>query len=179
MNLCSLFRQPGITADKATIYRDLSLRARLAVALRCFERYCQTKGLRHPLVDEFLDRMWELPCIESLPDWESRPCALVHVGLGDTFPPEFADLFGRDKFLKREFKELLESSVEIIYCSAYGKGDNTASLRFLDRVLSISFAANVTPPAVQPFAGSSFVDHDGWGKSLSPAQRDEWRFKAC
>src|SRR5262245_7520637 len=129
--------KPGTRAHKANDYREVSLRARVAVALLCFDRYCQAKGLRHALIHEFVERMWELPCIESLPDWESLPCALVHAGLGDSFPPEFADLFERDKILRREFRELLESTVEIVYCSAYGKGDDEGSLRFLDRVLHI------------------------------------------
>jgi hypothetical protein len=167
-----------MTAPKANDYRELSLRARVAVALLCFDRYCQARGLTHPKIDLFLDRMWELPCLQSLPEWESRPCELVHVGLGDSFPPDFADLFERDRFLKREFRELLESTVEIIYCSAYAKGDNAGSLRFLERVLSICSAASVIPPSVQPFSGSLFADDDGWGKPLSAAERDAWRFKA-
>ena len=178
MNLRWLFGKPEISTQKAEAYRKLSVRARVAVGLLCFDRYCQAKGLKHPMIDTFLDRMWELPCIESLPDWESRPCVLVHAGLGDSFPPEFAELFERDKFLRREFKELLESTVEIIYCSAYSKADNEGSLLFLDRVLCICAAVNVTPPPVQPFLGSLFTDGEGWGQPLSTAERDAWRFKA-
>jgi hypothetical protein len=162
----------------ANDYCELSLRARLAVALVCFDLYCQAKRLRHPMLNDFLERMWELPCINSLRDWESRPCVLVHAGLGDSFPQEFEDLFHRDKLLKREFRELLESTVEIIYCSAYGKGDNAASLRFLDRVLRICSGANVPPPSVEPFSMSLFADDHGWGKRLSTAERDAWRSRA-
>lgn len=167
-----------MAAGKANDYRELSLRGRVAVALLCFERYCRAKGLRHPMIDEFLDRMWEVPCIESLPDWESRPCALVHAGLGDSFASEFADLFERDKRLEREFRELLESTVEIIYCSAYGKGDDEGSLRFLDEALGICAKAGVTPPPTQGFAGSLFAEREGWGKRLSTEERDEWRLRA-
>jgi len=180
MNLRWLFgtRQPGMAEQKADAYREVSIAARVAVALLCFERYCQAKRLRHPLIDTFLDRMWELPCIESLAEWEARPCELVHAGLGDSFSPEVVDLLGPDKVFRKEFRELLESTVEVVYCSAYGKGDDEGSLRFLNRVLCICSAASISPPPVEPFSMSLFAENDGWGKRLSTEQRDAWRFKA-
>lgn len=167
-----------MTADQLNNYCKLSLSARIAVALHCFERYCRAKRLRHPMIDAFLDHMWELPCITSFPAWESRRCELVKVGLGDPFPREILDLLQTAGVSEKEFRQLIEGSVEIIYTSAYGKSDDAGSLRFLDRVLQITASAGVPPPPPRLFLSSLFADCHGWGIKLSPEQRDDWRYKA-
>jgi hypothetical protein len=36
--------------------RELSLTARLAIALHCFGRYCEKRDLHHPALNAFVDR---------------------------------------------------------------------------------------------------------------------------
>lgn len=173
-----LVKPPSMIAPSVNDYRNLSLRARVSVALLCFERYCQAKGLQHPMIYTFLDQMWELPCMTSFPDWESHKCELIHVGIGDPFPCEIADLLTSAGISEQEFRKILESTVEIIYGSAYAKSDDDGSLRFLGLVFDITSSVGVSPPSAQPFLTSLFSDRHGWGVRLSPDQRDEWRFRA-
>jgi hypothetical protein len=174
----SIRRTTAVISNYTNNYRKLSLIARTAVALVCFERYCQTKGLRHPMIDAFLNQMWELPCIKSLPDWESHNCELVHFALGDPLPREMLEALNSAGISEGEFRQLVENCVEIFYCSAYAASDNAGSLQALDQVLCVTSNVGVTPPPVQPFLLSLFDDAHGWGKKLSPDQRDGWRFRA-
>ena len=148
------------------------------VALHCFEGYCVAKDLRHPIISAFIDHMWELPCITSFPKWESHRCELVHVGLGDPFPREIVDLLESVGVTEEEFRQLVESTVEVIYSSAYATSDDIGSLRFLDRVLCITANMGVAPPPAQPFLISLYAQRHGWGAQLSADQRDGWRFRA-
>ncbi len=166
-------------ADRIYYYSGLSVVARAAVALLCFERYCQIKGLRHPTIDTFLEHMWDLPSVRS-PGWASRDCALVGVGLGGAFPGEVINLLGSGGALEEEFRKLIESIVDIIYGSL--SGWRAGSFIYLDldleRVLAITQYAGVTPPPVEPFMTSLYVEGDGWGPQLTPDERDRWRFRA-
>jgi hypothetical protein len=159
-------------------YSLLSLPARVAVALHCFEGYCRAKGLRHYLIDTFLNHMWELPVIASFPEWESRNGDLVDAGLGDPFPQEIVTLLRSVGASEEEFRRLVQSTVEIIYSSAYAASDNAGSLRFLGEVLHIASGLGVAPPPAQPFLMSLFADNYGWGMRISREQRDAWRHKA-
>lgn len=163
-------------------YTKLSLPARLAVALHCFERYCRAKGLRHILIDTLIERMWELPCARYFPDWEKPLPELIHIsfdiGEGRAFPTEIVDLLGSVGVAEREFGELLVCTVMIIYTSAYGKSDDPGSLEFLQRVFSVTSLAGVTPPPAEPFMQSLFAENYGWGVVLTAEQRDGWRFRA-
>jgi len=179
----SALRAPQQTArwllnSRVLGYRKLSLPARLGVALVCFEGYCRAKSLRHPIIEAFILHMWDIPCITSLPDWESQDCELVQVGLGDPFPPEIQQLLKAAGIEETDFRRLVESCVEIIYGSAYAASDYLGSLRFLHEVLCVTSTAGVGPPPVEPFLVSLFADGHGWGKRLSAEQRDAWRLGA-
>jgi hypothetical protein len=69
---------PDITA--------LSLRARLAIALRLFTGYCERRGLAHPEVvayPEYLRRFITLPgTTEAFGRWEADQPPLIETGLG-------------------------------------------------------------------------------------------------
>ncbi len=163
-------------AHRVHYYSELSVVARAAVALLCFERYCQAKGLRHSTIDTFLNHMWDLPSIRSS-GWVSRECVLVGVGLGGVFPRELSDLLAPGcATLEEEFKKLIESTVDIIYGSLQAMP--AGSLVDLNRVLAIMEDAGVVPPPSQPFMTSLYVEGDGWGPQLTATERDRWRYKA-
>lgn len=168
------FQAPRVIDD----YRTLSLSARLAVGLHCFERYCQARGLRHDSIDTFLDHMWNLPCTRFFPEWEKGNCDLVNVGLGGSVARELLDLLAARSITEAEFRRLVECVVEIVYSSAYGASDDVGSLKYLDQVFSITGVVGVAPPPTQLFLISRFGEQHGWGTLLNRAQRDAWRSKA-
>lgn len=159
-------------------YSRLSLNARLAVALHCFENYCRVHGLRSSAIDAFLDYMWEHPCIASPNEftaWERARIPLVSVGLGDPFPPDVEQVLQQAGVSPKEFRELLENTVEIVFGSFYGAADDQGSIRHLEAVLSIATASAIVPPSAAMFAQSLFADRHGWGQQLSRPLRDAWR----
>ena len=159
-------------------YHALSLLARFAVALRAVEDFCAAKSLAGPRFTAFFDHLWELPTLDSFPEWESYHDDLLAFGLGDSLPVDVAPLLRSASVPEDVFRPLIEHTVEVIYDSAYGASDDAGSLRELSEVLRICQAADVPVPAAQLFAGSLFADGHGWGMRLSPQQRDHWRFAA-
>jgi hypothetical protein len=157
---------------------QLSLTARLAIALHCFERYCQAHRLTSPAISEFLDYLWQLPTIrgsKAFVDWEQHSPTLVDVGLGAYFSEDFIVQLHAAGIAPSEFQALLENSVEIVFGSFYGAADNSGSLTHLRRVLSLTQQAGIIPPPLSYFAHSRFADRQGWGNGLSVAERDMWR----
>jgi hypothetical protein len=163
------------TAIIDSSYRPLSLPGRLAVALRCVEDYCALKALTAPVLTKFFDHMWALPLTESFPDWDSGEDELVASGLGDPLPPEISPLLLAAQIPEELFQDLISSTVEIIYSSAYGASDDPGSLKYLHKVLRITSAEGVTPPPARLFLDSLFADRHGWGHRISLQQRDRWR----
>jgi hypothetical protein len=174
-------RHHAMTCD-INNYRKLSLPARLAISLHCFERYCRAKGLRHPRIEVFLNYMWELPCAPSFVDWDREGYRLADAGFCVTedmaFSCELIDLLTSAGITEDEFRKLLLSVVEIIHGSAYSASDDAGSLRCLETVLFITAQAGVEPPPIQPFSISAFDENYGWGADLTPDQRDKWRYCA-
>jgi hypothetical protein len=148
---------------------QLSLAARLAVALHCFERYCQAHRLTSPALTEFLDYLWELSTIhglEAFRGWERKQPLLVDIGLGGYFPEGYSEWLQDTGIEPAEFRALLEHTVEIVYSSFYGATDNSGSLTHLQCVLDMTKQAGITPPPLSHFAHSRFADGQGWGNDL-------------
>ncbi len=167
-----------MSTSTAADYRALSLRARFAVALRAVEGFCAAKSLAGPQFTAFFDHLWELPAVDSFPDWESHHDDLLAFGLGDPLPLDVAPSLRSASVPEDVFRQLIEHTVEVIYGSAYGASDDAGSLHELAEVLRICQAAGVPAPPARLFAGSLFADRHGWGVRLSPQQRDHWRFAA-
>jgi hypothetical protein len=74
----------------------LSLRARLALALRLFAGYCELRGLHHPEVVAYLDYLWRFIGMpgssEAFGRWTADEPQLVAAGLGWEYPPGFVGL---------------------------------------------------------------------------------------
>jgi len=152
--------------------------ARLGVALCCFERYCHTVGLETNSIHEFLSYMWEWPLMmtpERFGEWEGKRTTLVDSGLGGAMPADIEPSLREKGIDTVEFRNLVESTVEIIWGSFYGASDTRGSLRDLDRVISICKRRGVEPPTLDTFADSRFKDGHGWGERVSKDQRDRWR----
>lgn len=158
---------------------ELSLIARLCLALCCFERYCEARGLACESVRGFVEYMWEWPLRMGAPDvfsdWEGRATELVETGLGGPPPADVAARLQEKGIDPIEFRQLVESTVEIIWGSFFAAGDNEGSLAYLSRVVSICQRRGLAIPPVSAFAESRFTDRNGWGTRTTPDQRDRWR----
>jgi hypothetical protein len=157
---------------------QLSLAARLAIALHCFEQYCQAHRLSSPAIVEFLDYLWQFPTIhgpEAFRSWERKQPLLVDIGLGGYFPEGYSEWLQDAGIEPAEFRALLEHTVEIVYGSFYGASDDSGSLTHLQHVLDLTKQAGITPPPLSHFAHSRFADRHGLGNTLSVAERDRWR----
>ena len=167
------------TADQdLTGASELSLIARLCLALCCFERYCRATELQCKSIRDFVEYMWEWPLMatpENFSDWEDKATGLVRMGRGGPPPADVAAVLQQKRIDPVEFRELVESTVEIIWGSFYAASDNRGSLEFLARVVSICKRRGVQIPPVIEFAESRFADDNGWGVRATPDQRDRWR----
>ena len=161
----------------ADTYYELSLTARLAVALHCFSQYCEKHNLRHPLIDSFLDDLWEFPVVgsERWDDWENNHPELVGTGLGDPWPTGFEAFLNAQAIDLEQFRHLISSVVEIVFSSFYGASDNNFSLKCLSEVLKMVNVCGINPPPAEVFRGSRFADRAGWGNQMTVTERDAWR----
>lgn len=167
-----------MSVSSVSVYRSLSLKARLAVALVCFERFCAKAGLHHPELTVFFEHMWALPSADSFPAWDSHKDGLVGVGLGDPFSPAIISLLDVSGVPQHTLRELLMHTVEIVFGSAYGQSDDTGSLQDLEAVLRITSGAGVVPPPAQSFSSSLFSEREGWGAPVSPQTATAWRYSS-
>lgn len=158
--------------------KSLSLIARLAIALHCYEACCVAWRLKSPLISEFLDYMWEWPIMMTenhFSEWESKTTAIVDFGLGDELPPELNKLLISSGVSEEQFRYLTENTVEIIWSSFYGASDNEGSLKYLENVMTVASSLGYTPPSFNEFIESCFKDKHGWGNVLTSEQKDQWR----
>jgi uncharacterized protein (DUF433 family) len=161
--------------------RDLSLSARLAVALECFTRYCRRCGLAHAELSAFVDYLWEFPVVisnctpETFVQWEQGGPSLLDVRPSDPLPPGIEAAVLRAGLSPQEFRDLLFHVVQIVWGSFYAASDDFGSLSHLKNVIRITRAAGVFPPDYALYSSSRFADGGGWGARMTPEQRDEWR----
>jgi hypothetical protein len=175
--------RPGSGMDEKTPTHlsgpeQLSLVARLGVALCCFEGYCREAALRSGSIRGFVEYMWEWPLRMSpglFEEWEAKRTSLVEMGLGDDAPPDVAVELQERRIDPGEFRELVEGIVEIIWGSFYAAPDNEGSQGELARVISICRRRGVRPPPLTVFAASRFADDHGWGRTITSEERDYWR----
>jgi hypothetical protein len=168
----------GTDMQQINDLRGLSLTARLAVALLCFERYCHAHQLIAPEITLFLDYLWEFPILDgssAFQAWESRQPDLVTVGLGGDFPDTYLAWLDAARIKTSEFRQLLKHTVEIVYGSFYAAAADEEALIHLQEVLMISKQTTRIAPLLSHFVHSRFDDHQGWGNRVSAAERDGWR----
>jgi hypothetical protein len=178
--LLLLERPEGDIMVDSSAYRDLSLTARLAVALHCFSRYCETKGLRHLSINAFIDDLWEFPIVEHdrWEDWKNNHPPhppLVSTALGDPWPAGFEGFLRAQAVSATEFRRLTSSLAEIVFSSFYGAADDDFSLKCLMDVLTMASDCGINPPPAGAFSASQFIDRGGWGKPMTATDRDAGR----
>jgi hypothetical protein len=162
-------------------YEQLSLTARLAVALHCFARICESQALRHRAIDDFLNDLWEFPIIDNdrWENWEKNHPELVATALGAEFSDEFAEFLKNRGQRPEEFRSLISSVVEIVFSSFYGAADNALSMRFLRDVQHKAHELGIVVPPPAIFSQSLLADKSGWGRLITADTRDAWRNHRC
>ena len=88
-------------------YKQLSLTARLAIALLVFEKYCAENKIDNKIITEFLHYLWQWPLIDG-PDqfepWEKSRTELVNFGLGDSAGKELLIIIKESNIEENNFR---------------------------------------------------------------------------
>jgi hypothetical protein len=152
----------------------LSLRARLAIALRFFHGYCDRLGVVHPEIDHFLECLWDF--VEFIGDgnafgrWVDNQAPLVYTGLGDRCPSKVREALVAAGVPEKEFLLALSCTTEVVYTSMYGAADEVKSQQYLFELAEIAVSHGVSWPDVTLFSSSRWVDGYGWG--VRPTERE-------
>ncbi|BCO17636.1 hypothetical protein KUC3_04930 [Alteromonas sp. KC3] len=159
------------------ICKSLSLTARLGIALRLFEKYCNVTGINEDSIDEFLDYLWIWPLVSSgefeFSAWENKRPQLVNFGLGDPLSNSFLLSLNNANIEETDFRKIVSPIVEILWGSFWGEAEDELSLNCLSELIQ-----RITPnslPALTPFKISKFKDNNGWGNSLTNEDIAFWR----
>lgn len=157
----------------------LSLRARLAIALRLFAGYCERRGLDHPEVGVYLDYLWRFigmgGSAEAFGQWTADEPALVGTGLGWEYPPEFEALLAARGVPEQEFRQAVCCTTEVLYGSLYAAADESGSRGHVSRLVALVGPLGVAIPDTRPFLKSRWGDGHGWGALLSTEELAAWR----
>ena len=154
---------------------ELSLTARVAIALKLFDLYCSKNHIIHPKINEFIDYLWQWPLIDGpnkFGPWESSRPHLVNFGLGDELDSELLILLESLGKSERSFRVIISSIVEILWGSFWGRSENRQSLSSLKCVIKMTESPL---PNLTPFKFSKFLDGGGWGNRLTKEDVLYWR----
>ena len=146
---------------------ELSLTARVAIALKVFDGFCAENSLSSPLINEFTNYLWEWPLIdgpEQFTLWESSKPFLVNYGIGDDVNSELNLLLSESRVNESRFRKIIGGIVEILWGSFWGGCENEQSLNSLNIVIEQSSVQDL--PNLTPFKFSKFSDNGGWGNQV-------------
>jgi len=155
---------------------ELSLTARMAVALKVFQIYCKNRGIENQLVTDFFAYLWKWPLIDGsdqFEPWEQSRTYLVNFGLGDPANDEIETLLSEHGIEEYEFRDIVSSVVEILWGSFWGACEDELSLQALACVINRCKVEN--PPSLTPFKFSRFSDMSGWGNKITTLDCEYWK----
>ena len=162
---------PDITA--------LSLRARLAIALRLFAGYCERRELDHPEVVAYLDYLWRFVGVggstEAFGQWTADEPPLVGTGLGWEYPPGFEAFLAARGVPNQEFRQAVCCTTEVLYGSIYAAADELGSRCHVSQLATLVNPLGVAIPDTRPFLKSRWNDGHGWGSIPSAEELAAWR----
>ncbi len=156
--------------------KELSLTAREAIALHCFEKYCEKKQLKCSLIDEAIEYLWKWPLIDG-PDefepWESNKPALINYGLGAPIPTDVEKVLKIHEVDEKEFKRIVQSLITILWGSFWGASEDELSLNSLKTIIELTSIEKI--PKIKTYQVSKFGDMNGWGNKISKDDYELWR----
>lgn len=95
---------------------------------------------------------------KKLEEWEKKASKLVWFGLGDELPGELVEPLQIAGITEREFRTIVENTVEILWSSFYGAADDKGSMERLLRLMAIASDRGFQAPPFQVFDKSFFRD---------------------
>lgn len=178
--------QPSTAHLKLDDYLDqaskLSLTARAAISLHITEAYFRKKALKHEIIDEFFDHLWEFPLQQepkAFSAWEARRGDLVDFGLTDDLPDDLEGLLEPAGITFEELFHVVEAPVEILWGNFFREPDDETAMSYLRNSLILAERSGIIFPKLAPYSQSLYADNDGWGNPISEIARDEWRKSGC
>lgn len=131
------------------------------------------------MFDEFLDYLWECPFLfagDQFLEWEERKPDLVYYAFGDEIEDEeeLAKQLNAAGVSEPRFRGIVCFLVEILWSSFFAAADDKGSMRYLKTVISSTDAHNLPP--LNLFHISKFADEKGWGKPITEADWNLWRY---
>lgn len=157
----------------------LSLRARLAIALRLFAGYCERRGLAHPELVAYLEHLWRFIALPDSPEavgqWDADPPPLIETGLGWEYPPGFLSLLAARGVPEHEFRQAVCCTTEVLYGSLYGAADELGSRQLVSQLAALVSQLGVPFPDIEPFSESRWSVGHGWGPPARPEDVAVWR----
>lgn len=156
--------------------KELSLTARMVIALIIFERYCKQKHIENSIIDNFCNHLWRWPLIDG-PDqfepWEQSRTVLINYGLGEQANEEiqgFLSEYNVDEYI---FRQIISGIVEILWGNFWGGSEDELSLQSLHDVIRFTQVENL--PTLTPFKFSRFRDGGGWGQKITAEDCEFWK----
>ncbi|MGO2478530.1 MAG: hypothetical protein ACTH7Q_09230 [Pseudoalteromonas sp.] len=156
--------------------KALSLTARVSIALKIFECFCNENSLKHPMIAEFQNYLWQWPLIDGadqFESWESDRPFLVNYGIGDDSTIELETLLSKADISEPRFHKIVASVVGILWGSFWGACEDEQSLDSLATVVELSKIEYL--PNLTPLKFSLFSDNNGWGYKLNAEDVTYWR----
>jgi hypothetical protein len=157
---------------------QLSLVARIAVALHLFSDYCKRRGLSNLEIDRFIDHLWRfltVPVSEDFRTWAASEPPLTNTALGFEFPPEFEAFLVDRNVPPNEFRSILANTAEVLYTCMYGAADEPGSRIHLLRLASEVELWGVKMRNLDAVSSSRWADGNGRGEPLSIEDVAKWR----
>lgn len=148
----------------------LSIRARMAVAVACFERALRQLGAVTPEMVTLLEVLWQFPTASDLGAWEDDLKYAAAPGLAWRHTVEGAEDViweGIDPRLRR----LYEDVEEVGRGNLYSGTRSETTLEPLVLVIEATRALGVTPPSPLPLRRFTFAENHGWGRPIRNAAR--------
>lgn len=168
-----------VTLDKfISLAQPLSLTARACISLHITEAYFRKIGLKHALVDEFFDHLWDHP-LQGEPRefsaWEAKRGDLVDFGLTDDLPDDLDEIMPQLPIDEAELFAVCEAPVEILWGNFFRTADDETSFDYLKFSLNLAEREGLIFPKIALYQDSLFSENSGWGKPISQPIRDAWR----
>ena len=119
--------------------KPLSNRQMQAWAALCVQRYCATRGIRHPDIDALIQHLASILVAADLPEWAAELGRLRISGLGDPIPSDVLAAVPRRH--QESFHKIVEFAVEVGMSDMFGAstGEPLRSMNGCRDILSTEF----------------------------------------
>ena len=162
--------------------RPLSLTARACISLHVTEAYFRKKGLRHAIIDEFFNHLWQHPLKREPKEfsaWEAARGDLVDFGLTDDLPDDLDELLPLVDVTEEELFKVVEAPVEILWGNFFSTVDDKTAFDYLETSLRLAEKEGFIFPKISLYQTSLFADGNGWGKPIDMDTLVQWRKGGC